>query len=211
MFQQSFQGIIKSPPPLNFIFKGIFKMMMMMVVVVVMVVVVAQVAKLCVARWKPWSWTCAFRPTKHSVFWCLDTHWTSARANGGFAPKITPDMFLDYIIIIHHVIIYIYSISKISHHLIWIIPNARHLDQQRRTPNCCWVLSFPPALSSASAQVEGAAGPRRSEGGRRPPRWSKLHQSHRPKWSLALSQALKQADPPEFPVRGKKLIRFDMV
>ena len=106
MFQQSFQGIIKSPPPLNFIFKGIFKMMMMMMVGVV-VMVVAQVAKLCVARWKPWSWTCAFRPTKHSVFWCLDTQWTSARANGGFAPKITPDMFLDYIIIIHHVIIYI--------------------------------------------------------------------------------------------------------
>ena len=55
MFQQSFQGIIKSPPPLNFIFKGIFKMMMMMmmvvvVVVMVVVVVVAQVAKLCVAR-----------------------------------------------------------------------------------------------------------------------------------------------------------------
>ena len=49
MFQQSFQGIIKSPPPLNFIFKGIFKMMMVVVVMVV-VVVVAQVAKLCVAR-----------------------------------------------------------------------------------------------------------------------------------------------------------------
>ena len=28
----------------------------------------AQVAKLCVARWKPWSWTWAFCPTKYSVF-----------------------------------------------------------------------------------------------------------------------------------------------
>ena len=47
----------------------------------------AQVAKLCVARWKPWSWTCAFCPTKHSVVWCSDTSWTSARANGWVCPK----------------------------------------------------------------------------------------------------------------------------
>ena len=43
----------------------------------------AQIAKLCVARWKPWSWTCAFCPTKHSVFWCSDTSSASARANWG--------------------------------------------------------------------------------------------------------------------------------
>ena len=46
----------------------------------------AQVAKLCVARWKPWSWTYAFCPTKHSVYWCSDTSSASARANWGVLP-----------------------------------------------------------------------------------------------------------------------------
>ena len=53
---------------------------------VVVVTFNAQVAKLCVARWKPWSWTCAFCPTKHSVFWCSDMSSASARANWGVCP-----------------------------------------------------------------------------------------------------------------------------
>jgi hypothetical protein len=49
MFQKSFEGIIKPPPPLSFIFKGIFKMMMMMMMrrtttmMVVMVMVMVMV------------------------------------------------------------------------------------------------------------------------------------------------------------------------
>ena len=66
MFQRSFAGIIKPPPPLSFIFKGIFKMMMMMMMMTTTMMMVmmmmmmifgdgvehfnAQVAKLCVAR-----------------------------------------------------------------------------------------------------------------------------------------------------------------
>ena len=55
----------------------------------------AKVAKLCVARWKPWSWTCAFCPTKHSVF---DVRTCRRRRRGqteGFARNIT----IDYTII----------------------------------------------------------------------------------------------------------------
>ena len=47
MFQKSFKGIIKSPPPLNFIFKGMFKefrvkglglMMLMMLMIITMMI-----------------------------------------------------------------------------------------------------------------------------------------------------------------------------
>ena len=38
--------------------------------VVVVVTFNAQVAKLCVARWKPWSWTCALVP-QNTVFFDL--------------------------------------------------------------------------------------------------------------------------------------------
>ena len=69
----------------------------------------AQVAKLCVARWNPWSWTCAFCPTKHSVFWCSDTSWTSAGRRRGL-----PSCYctLCYIVLyIHYIKLKLYMIT----------------------------------------------------------------------------------------------------
>ena len=47
-----------------------------------------QVAKLCVARWKPWSCTCGILSHKTTVFfWCSDMLSASARANWGVCPQ----------------------------------------------------------------------------------------------------------------------------
>ena len=56
---------------------------------VVVVTFNARVAKLWVARWKPWSWTCAFCPTKHSVFYVRTCRRRRRGQTEGFAPNYT--------------------------------------------------------------------------------------------------------------------------
>ena len=65
-------------------------MMMMMMMMIMFPTFNTQVTKLRVARWKPWSWTCAFVPQNTMCFDVQTRRWRQRRqTEEGFELKVT--------------------------------------------------------------------------------------------------------------------------